>query len=79
MVMAGLIQHRIGLQVQVVWPMLGLKIPLNGMIPMAMVAATIHQVQLPTFVLLIRERQLDRVQAEIVGAVQILTVMVGQT
>ncbi len=56
----------------------GLKIPLNGMIQTGMVVVTILRVQQQTFVLLIRGLQLDLVQVETVGAVQIPMAMAGQ-
>ena len=79
MVMAGLILHRTGWLVQGEWQTHGLKIRLNGMIPMVMAEGTILLVQPLTFVLLIQELQLGLVQVETVGAVQILMAMAGQT
>ena len=56
----------------------GLKILLNGMIETGMVVVTILRVQQQTFVLLIQGLQLDLVQVETVGAVQIPMAMAGQ-
>ena len=56
----------------------GLKILLNGMIQTGMVVVTILRVQQQTFVLLIQVLQLDLVQVETVGAVQIPMAMAGQ-